>query len=114
MYRISSHALYQYCMRTGKSFDTLSVLKTFEKDLEQATQITQAESLRLGFTIKPDARNTLLLWHDNVVDRDVCAVVRHNLVVTVLLPKNSMYNSTQRSKIRIDNARLNRAKKGRY
>lgn len=117
MYKLSAHAINQYCIRTGASL--LDGRAEAERHLRDAlltsVVITQKEAFKQGFTVTPDKKNVLRTWHNDCIDEDMLAIIRDGTVITVLLPYDAMRGGQHKhnAKIRYDENVRNRALKGK-
>lgn len=116
MYKLSAHAINQYCIRTGANLMTQRAeAETYlVESLNNAVTITQRDAFDKGFTVTPHKKNVLKYWHNDCIDEDMLAIIRDNTVITVLLPYGSIVGlAGHRTKVRQDMGRINRAAKGR-
>ena len=112
MPRISNHALRQYCIRTGTSLiNSLNAKKELQESLKTAEVLSYEEALERGFTIRQNKKDTLKVWHNNVIDTDICAIIRDNVVVTIVLPYKEMFTRPLNDKCRKDLMYVNIATK---
>lgn len=113
--KISNHALRQYCIRTGTSLiNSLDAKKELQESLKTAEVLSYEEALERGFTIRQNKKDTLKVWHNNVIDTDICAIIRDNVVVTIVLPYKEMFTKPLNDKCRKDLMYVNIATKGRH
>lgn len=117
MYKLTSHAITQYSIRTGIKllYGRADAEKALIDSLEASVVISHREALKRGFTVTPHNKNILRFWHNDCIDEDMLAIVRDNTVITVLLPKNAIHSNrhNHNAKIRYDMEQENRAAKGR-
>lgn len=107
---ISGHALYRYCIRTGRSLKgdaTARVTEDLQNALREAVEISFNEATKMGFELRVVKKERMFMWHDDIIDEDLCALVRNNVVVTILLPATVMHSTTynKSSKIRWETRR---------
>lgn len=116
MYKLSAHAINQYCIRTGANLMTgwAEAEKHLYEHVHNAVTITQKEAVRRGFTVTAHKKNVLRFWHNDCIDEDMLAITRDGTVITVLLPYDAMHSGRHKhnSKIRYDYGIRNRAEKG--
>lgn len=114
MLRISNHALRQYCIRTGTPLiNSLDAKKELQESLKTAKVLSHKEALEQGFTIRQNQKDTLKVWHNNVINTDICAIIRDNVLVTIVLPYKEMFTKPINAKCRNDLRHVNIATKGR-
>jgi hypothetical protein len=113
--RISNHALRQYCIRTGTPLiNGLDAKKELQESLKTAEVLSHKEALEQGFTIRQNQKDTLKVWHNTVINTDICAIIRDDVLVTIVLPYKEMFTKPINAKCRKDLKHVNIATKGRH
>jgi len=83
--------------------DVFAAGEDLQKALAGAEQVSVERAQEYGFTVSSKGnKGCVYIWVDDVIGKELCAVVREGVVLTILLFPEEMLNRQTSRKIRIN------------